>query len=337
MADAQRVRTITDLARLAGVSPGTVSRALAGSELISLRTRERIQAMANDHGFTPNAMARNLRTKRTGAIGVVIPLGHESSQHVSDPFFMTMLGHLADLLTENRYDLLLMRVVPTDDGWLRRIADSGRVDGIIVIGQSNQLHIINAVAASYRPIVAWGAHGDGVDHCTVGTDNRIGGRLAAQHLIDKGCRHIAFIGNARAPEIADRLIGVRETLQQAGIVAEPDIIYAPFSADEAYTAISEWLASNANVPDGLVAASDVVAMAALRALTDRGLKVPADVRLVGYDDLPLSAHTVPPLTTVHQRIDDGARQLVAQLLRRIGGEDTGGSVLAPALVVRDSA
>ena len=188
MADADRIRTITDLARLAGVSPGTVSRALADSRLISQRTRERIQAMALDHGFTPNAMARNLRTKRTGAIGVVIPLGHEAGQHVSDPFFMTMLGHLADLLTENRYDLLLMCVVPSDHGWLGRIADSGRVDGIIVIGQSNQLPVINAVAARYRPIVAWGAQGHDVRHCTVGTDNHTGGRIAAAHLIGQGCR-----------------------------------------------------------------------------------------------------------------------------------------------------
>ena len=126
-------------------------------------------------------------------------------------------------------------------------------------------------------------------------------------------------------------------MQQAGIAAEPEVINAPFFADGAYAATSAWLAGKDNVPDGIIAASDVVAMAALRALSDRGLNVPADVRLVGYDDLPLSAHTVPPLTTVHQRIDEGARQLVAQLLSRIGGEASGGALLEPELVVRGSA
>ncbi len=92
------------LARLAGVSPGTVSRALANSPLIAKKTREQIQELAREHDFRPNVMARNLRIKRAGAIGVLIPLGHETGQHISDPFFMTMLGHLADALTERGHD-----------------------------------------------------------------------------------------------------------------------------------------------------------------------------------------------------------------------------------------
>ncbi|HWU01442.1 MAG TPA: LacI family DNA-binding transcriptional regulator, partial [Novosphingobium sp.] len=127
-----RIRNIKELAELAGVSTGTVSRALAGSELISLKTRERIQALAEEHGFRPNVMARNLRIQRTGAIGVLIPLGHETGQHISDPFFITMLGLLADALTERGYDLLLTRVIPADAAWLERYVDSGRVDGVLV-------------------------------------------------------------------------------------------------------------------------------------------------------------------------------------------------------------
>ena len=100
MEQQDRVRNITDLARLAGVSTGTVSRALADSHLIAKKTRERIQAIAREHDFRPNIMARNLRIKRAGAIGVLIPLGHETGQHISDPFFITLLGQLADALTE---------------------------------------------------------------------------------------------------------------------------------------------------------------------------------------------------------------------------------------------
>src|SRR6185369_1149868 len=100
------------LAILAGVSAGTVSRALAGSELISLKTRERIKALADEHGFRPHVLARNLRIQRTGAIGVVVPLAHSGGEQLADPFLIAMLGLLADALTERGYDLLLSRVVP---------------------------------------------------------------------------------------------------------------------------------------------------------------------------------------------------------------------------------
>ena len=150
MTEKVRIRNISDLAKLAGVSPGTVSRALTDTGLISQKTRERIKALAREHDFRPNVMARNLRIQKTGSIGVVIPLGHETGQHISDPFFITMLGLLADALTERGYDLVLSRVIPTNGDWLDRFTDSGRVDGIIVIGQSNQFEVLEAAAARYR-------------------------------------------------------------------------------------------------------------------------------------------------------------------------------------------
>ena len=106
------VRTITDLAGIAGVSAGTVSRALANSSLVKARTRERIQALAREYGFRPNQMASNLRRQKTGVVGVAIPLGHDRHQQVSDSFFMTLLGHLADELTDKGFDLMLRRVIP---------------------------------------------------------------------------------------------------------------------------------------------------------------------------------------------------------------------------------
>ena len=115
------VRNITDLARLAGVSPGTVSRALAGKSLVNAKTRAKIEAIAREHGFRPNQMASGLRRQKTGVIGVVIPLGHDTRQQISDSFFMTLLGFLADELTAEGYDLMLRRVVPEEDAdWLDR-------------------------------------------------------------------------------------------------------------------------------------------------------------------------------------------------------------------------
>ncbi|WDF72078.1 LacI family DNA-binding transcriptional regulator [Novosphingobium sp. KACC 22771] len=332
----QRVRNIKELAELAGVSTGTVSRALAGSELISQATRERIQALAREYGFRPNVMARNLRIQKTGAIGVLIPLGHEAGQPISDPFFITMLGLLADKLTERGYDLLLSRVIPQDQGWLERVATSGRVDGLIVLGQSDQAATLDEAARDYRPLVVWGGHAEGQVHCSVGSDNHLGGQMAARHLIAQGCRRIAFLGDPRALEMAQRLDGVQTALAQAGM-ERADVVPAHLVAELAYADIARYLCDGAHRPDGIVAASDVIAMTALRALSEVGLSVPGDVRVVGYDNLPLSEHTVPSLTTISQDLVAGAEHLVDMLMRRIAGEDMQSVVMKPELVVRMSA
>ncbi len=336
MADLGQIRNITDLAKLAGVSPGTVSRALADSQLIAKKTRERIQELAREHDFRPNVMARNLRIKRAGAIGVLIPLGHETGQHISDPFFMTLLGHLADSLTERGYDLLLSRVIPTDPGWLNRVVDSGRVDGVILIGQSDQFTVIDKLAERYLPMVAWGANMPGQIHCSVGSDNRKGGELAARHLIERGCRNFAFFGDPIAPEISERLAGCRTALTEAGIGDALTILPAHLTAETAHPTISKWLDETRTLPNGIIAASDVIAMSALRALSEHGVKVPNDVRVVGYDDLSFANQTVPPLTTIRQDLAAGAAHLVDLLFRRIAGEPTSSVVLEPVLVVRQS-
>ena len=204
---ARKIKTIYDLAELAGVSAATVSRALAGKTMVNSKTSERIRKLAEKHDFRPSALARNLRTKQRGAIGVVVPLGHDSGQHLSDPFFMTLIGYLADELSERGFDLMLSRVIPNQDNWLSRLIDADRVDGFIVVGQSDQSQVLDRIAADYLPLVAWGGFVQGQIHCSVGTDNFLGGRLATQHLIDRGCRKIAFLGNTQAIEPSLRLEG----------------------------------------------------------------------------------------------------------------------------------
>ncbi len=299
-------------------------------------TRERLVELAREHGFTPNATARNLRTQRTGAIAVVVPLGHETSQHLSDPFFMALIGHLADELSERGYDLLLSRVIPQRPNWLQGIVDAGRADGLIVIGQSDQADILDGVASRYLPMVVWGGHQDGQTHCSVGSDNRLGGRIATQHLLAKGCRRIAFLGNPQAVEIGHRLEGCAEALSAAGYVSGPDILPAHLTAETAHAAISEWLKGSGRQADGIVAASDIIAMSALRALAEHGRKVPDDVRVIGYDDLPLASQTSPPLTTIRQDLEAGARHLVEKLFLRLAGTASGSVVMPPALIERDS-
>lgn len=331
-----KIKNIAELARLAGVSAGTVSRALADMSLVNKETRERIQALAREHGFRPNQMARRLRTQRTGVIGVVIPLGHERRQHISDPFFMTLFGYLADELTESGHDLMLSRVIPGDDEWLDRIVDSGMLDGALVIGQSDQSAVIERVAQYYKPLVIWGSHREGQVQCTVGVDNAAGGRLAAQRLLDRGARRLAFFGDTNGPEIADRLAGARQA-----VAAMPGATLHDFpthlASDEMASQISANLDDIGDSVDGIVCASDIIAMTTIRLLHERGISVPDRVAVTGFDDLPLSQRMVPQLTTVRQDIAAGARAMAEALRLRLAGKDAPSTVMTPELIIRESA
>lgn len=287
------VRTITDLARLAGVSPGTVSRALAGKSLVNPKTREKIVDLAREHGFRPNQMASGLRRQKTGVIGVVIPLGHDTRQQISDSFFMTLLGYLADELTREGYDLMLRRVVPDEDAdWLDRFIGSGMIDGVIVIGQSDQFERIEDVAEGYRPMVVWGNHQEGQRHCVVGTDNRLGGRLAAERLIAGGARRLAFLGDTGPMEFAARYAGAQDVAARMGLPSVAALA-THLSPDRASEEIARHLKAHAGTVEGIFAATDTLAALCLTELRRQGLAVPGDVRLVGFDDLPIARQTVP--------------------------------------------
>lgn len=334
----RRIRNISELAKMAGVSAGTVSRALAGKALVNAETRERIQALAREHGFRPNQMASRLRTGQTGVIGVVIPLGHEKKQHISDPFFMTMLGHLADNLTERGFDMMLSRVIPAEgDDWLSRIVDSGMLDGVLMVGQSDQFETIERVAEVYRPLVVWGTSRPGQRHCVVGTDSFAGGQIAVRHLLQLGRRKLAFFGDTKGLEIEQRLAGAQAALAESGMSATLQIFPTHLSQQEMQGQIAADLDRMDPATDGIFAASDVIAMGTLRLLHERGRRVPEDIALVGFDDLPLAQQTVPQLTTVHQDIEQGARMMVESLLKRIGGEDAPSTIMAPTLIRRESA
>ncbi len=331
-----RIRNIAELARIAGVSTGTVSRALAGKSLVNKETRERIQALAREHGFRPNQMARRLRVQETRVIGVVVPLGHERRQHLSDPFFMTILGHLADALTEDGYDIMLSRVIPDADDWLERIVDSGMLDGVLLIGQSDQFDAIERVAEYYKPMVVWGSHQAGQAHCTVGVDNRKGGRLAGECLISRGCKQLAFLGEARAPELSQRYQGLCDAASAAGLPA-PVLLETHLASDIMGEEIAAHMPAIHGKVDGIAAASDLIAMHTVRALADHGMRVPEDVAVTGFDDLPLAEQTIPRLTTISQSVPQGARAMVKSLFARIAGEDAPSVEMAPLLVRRDTA
>lgn len=326
---------LVELAKIAGVAVSTVSRALDDSPRVSAATKARIKELAAEHGFRLNQTASALRKRRTGAIGVVIPLGHEIDQTLSDPFFMGLLGPLADALASHGFDLLLSRIIPRSESWLNDLLMSGRVDGLVLIGQSDQSEVIERAAASQAPIVVWGAHRPDSSQITVGTDNVLGGELAARHLIGIGRRRLAFLGDPHVPEFSDRHAGFHGAIAAAEGVDEI-LLPLHLTDKDAYEDMARFLAANP-APDGIFAASDVIAMSAMRAISDQGLRVPQDVSIVGYDDISLAAHTVPPLTTVRQDVRRGAQLLVELLMRRLAGEAVEPIAMRPELILRGSA
>ena len=327
---------MSDIARLAGVSPSTVSRALAGSPLVTAAKREEIHRLARERGYVVNSTARNLRLQRTQTLGVIIPLAHETSQPLSDPFFMEMLGHLADAITQRGYGMFLQKVVPPMDDWLTNLIGSQRADGIIVIGQSTEHAALEAAAQVYKPLVVWGGHLATQSYCTVGTDN-VGGALAAvEHLVRLGRKRIVFVGDPAVPEIGLRYEGYRLAHERAPrLRAPPHLVPAHLTADTAYEAVRAFIGSGGSF-DAVFGATDVIAMSALRALTASGLNVPRDVSVVGFDDIALASHANPPLTTVRQDLERGARTMVDLLFRRMAGEDTPSATMPAELVVRES-
>lgn len=327
---------MADIARMAGVSISTVSRALAGNPLIPKTLRDQIVEIAQTHGYVVNQSARSLRLRRTDTIGVIIPLAHEAGQAISDPFFLEMFGRLADEITRRGYAVLLNKVVATEPGWLDRIIQSHRADGLVLIGQSSQHEALNLVADTYKPMVAWGARLPGQRYCAVGSDNVQGGRLAVSHLAAAGRERIAFFGADETPEAAQRLEGYRQGLAEAGLPFDPALVVpTPFTLDEARGAVAAFLAKGAAF-DAVFAFSDVVALAAISALAEAGRSVPGDVAVVGFDDIALARHSHPPLTTIRQDLESGARSMIDRLFRRMAGEDAPGMVAPVKLVVRGS-
>lgn len=328
-----QVKTLAHIAELAGVTTATVSRALSGKARISPTTRQRVIDIAERHGFRINQTARNLRLGRTHSIGVVIPLGHESAQRVSDPFYTALIGQLMDGLARREQAMLLSAVTPHDNRWLENFARSGRVDGVIVLCQSDQDAVLRHLAPSYLPMVVWGEGDDG--YCCVGTDNRLGGRIASEHLIAMGRRRIAFAGMTDIPELAARHAGYIDAHAAAGVAPGPHIP-VPLAFDPDSPMFDDLVARHGDI-DGVVAASDVIAIHLIRALIKRGLNVPDQVAVIGYDDVGLAAHSSPPLTTVRQDLALASTMLLDLLFRRIGGEAAVSKRIPLQLVHRQSA
>ncbi len=328
---------MADIARLAGVSVSTVSRALSGSTLVNDATRERVAQLAQSLNYTINLGAQNLRLQKNQTIAVVVPYDAQSRQHISDPFFLAIVGALADALTDRGYDMLLSRVDAERLDMAARLFDAGKALGLVVIGQWRHHDQLNALAARKVPLVVWGGQLPQQLYCSVGGDNLLGGRQATQHLLDNGRRRIVFLGDALLPEVALRRDGHRQALQAAGIRPDAALeLPVPFEIQAARKAMDA-LCAGATPFDAVFACSDLLALQAVQAVRAAGRAVPGDVAVVGYDDMPLATYSDPPLTSIHQPVADAGAELVEALLALLRGERAVPRTLPVHLVVRASA
>lgn len=330
------VRTLADIARVAGVSKSTVSRALSDNPLISEETRNRIQAIARAHNFQINQPARSLSMKQTHTIAFVTH-GYYEQMGVEDLFLLEMLGAISMALARVHYDLLMVNVDPYATDWISDYLDSGKVDGFILMTSTRKQQHITQLIAVQAPFIAWGVPTSGCNYCTVTGDNISGGRLAAEYLLSLGKKKIAFLGGpAEEQEVRLRYQGFESALQAAGLDLEPNlVVHGYFSSEEGSRMMHKLLDQEPDL-DAVFANSDLMAIGAINAIHERGKQVPADISVIGYDDISLAHYSNPPLTTIRQNIPESGRLLVQNLIQFL---ETGivTNVVAPVnLVVRDS-
>lgn len=342
MTGRQRIRSIDDLARLAGVSKSTVSRALNDSPLISVETKRRIVELAKSYDFVPSDAARSLSRRASRTVAYVID-AYDSECGLESPFSLEIMGAAATGLRERGYDMLVCQADDSRGDWAAEYLRSGRVDGFLVMVYEERERYMELLADLGAPFAVWGAGASGRG-CSVSGDNRCGGYLAGAHLASIGRSRLAFLGvpchDLDDDEAVERLAGFRDACADSGSSAVVAELPGDFSEESGYEETVRLIdaAAGSGAPvDGLFAAGDLMAIGAMRALAERGLRVPEDVAVVGYDDLFVSAFTTPALTTVSQHIAESGRALARGLVAMIEGGTPSETVIPVELVRRRSA
>ena len=332
--------TSFDIAYLAGVSQPTVSRALRGSKSVSLATRQKIEAIARQLNYTVDKNASSLRSQRSNTLALLFFEDPTPDESNINPFFLAMLGSITRNCANRGLDLLIS-FQKLDDDWHKKYQESHRADGLILLGYGDYTVYearLRQLVASGTHFVRWGSVDDGMIGATVGSDNFGAGRLAGEHLLARGRRRIAFLGQAdlHYPEFEQRHAGLLRAISTAGLEADPALQVDAISSEESgYRAARTLLARNCPF-DAIFAASDLIAVGAMRALAEVGLAVPGDVAVAGFDDIPAASLTSPPLTTVMQDTKSAGEVLVETVLAQIEGRPLPSDVLPTRLVVRAS-
>jgi DNA-binding LacI/PurR family transcriptional regulator len=334
---AEKLRSIADIARIAGVSKSTVSRALNDSPLVGDETKQRISAIAEEHHFQPSVAARNLSLKSSHTIAFVTHTYSKEECGISDPFSLEIMGGITIGLHERGYDMLVVHVDPSDRGWAAQFLDSGRVDGFILMTSAQKSSHVDLLLSVEAPFVAWGPPVK-TGYCTVRGDDFRGGMLAAERFAGLGRSRVGFIGGARAEtEVQERQRGFAAGLASRGLALQPDLtLYADYMEKTAAKATTELLQRQPRL-DAVFAGSDIMAIAAMRTLQAMGRRIPDDVAVIGYDDLSLASYVTPTLTTISQKVPLAGKLLAEALVTYLEKRIITTTTVPVELIVRSSA
>jgi LacI family transcriptional regulator len=328
--------TLKDLGRLAGVHPSTVARVLNDDprQRVSEDVRQRIVALAREHGYQPNHMARSLRTKHSSVIGTVIP-------DISNPFFAILFRGIEDALADRGYSVILAN---TDDDPARQVRNiamlRGRqVDGLILATARRNDPSVRELTAAGFPFVLVNRHTDPIPANAVVPDDRAGAAAAVEHLIALGHRRTAHI--AGAEEISTghwRRRGYSDALERHGLPLDPQLLArGSYRESGGYEAMVRLLAQS-EPPTAVFAVNDLAASGALRAIQEAGLRVPQDISVVGFNDLSTSVQTTPRLTTMRLPLREMGVAAAERLLGQLSGAapPSEPTVIPVGLVIRES-
>ena len=328
--------TLEDIAKLSGVSRSTVSRVINADPKVSEKTRHKVLGVIENINFQPNLAARGLAAGSTRVLGLVIPISVSSL--FTEPFFSLLIQGVSSACNAADYSVMLCLAEPEyERRTVGRILYSGLVDGVIISSIRTSDTILNALTDRKMPFILVARHPTIEEYSYVDVDNRASAYHAVMHLLNLGRRRIATITGPQdtIPGI-ERYQGYQEALRERDCPLDPDlVILGDFSEACGYIGMQRLLAQK---PDALFAASDAMAFGAMRAAHESGLRIPQDLAVVGFDDIPQSALSIPSLTTVRQSIPRMGATAAETLIDMIGNPSQAPHhiVLPTQLMIRDS-
>jgi len=333
--------TSSDVAYLAGVAQATVSRALNNSNQVSDATRKKIIKAAKELNYTVNKSASNLRSQQSKTIALLLFKDAPNDDSTINPFFHPIITSITNTCFNQGYDLLISFQQNSND-WHADFGVSNKADGLILLGYGNyQYHqkILASLLEQGTKFVCWGAPADNLPVVSVGCDNFKGSKELTQHVIDKGKKHIAFVGDItnHSPEFSERYHGYCQALKKRGLPIKRNLqVNCLYTEKSGYEATNQLINSRVKF-DAIYAATDLIAIGAMRALQQHNIRVPDQVAVVGFDDISLARYTSPPLTTVKQDTKLAGELLVATLIKHLNDNKTvTKTIMMPELVIRES-
>lgn len=329
--------TIRQVAAVAGVSRATASRVINGGHLVSEPTRLAVEAAIAQLGFTPNPVARSLATRRTGSVALVVP--EPNSRLLTDPFFGGIINGLSLALDDSDLQMVLLIARPgTSTERAARYLTTGSVDGAVIASHHRDDALNRQLVDSGLPCVFIGRPLDVPDAPYVDMDNTLGARMATEHLIAAGRRRIGTV--AGPPDMTagvDRLNGWRSAMAAAGLQADA-VVYGDFTVRGGAAAISELIDAHPDL-DAVFIASDLMASGAMPHLIGRGIAVPEDIAVFGFDDIGVAETMSPTLSTVAQPVGEMAARAGVMLQAILAGVPVSLEpvLFEPRLILRESA